>query len=162
MRKVYLSLFLITLAAAATLSQQLSVDQGKPDELKGVTKVYLSAANNSAHQSIIKEIKKSLPGLTFTDRPEEAEVWLVFDLGQSKVSNAEPASGLTSSSVPVSQRYELIATGSIVKPIAKNQVRKLMDFKDSSEPALAAKLSRNFARDFVKLYRKANAGTTRK
>ena len=161
MRKVSLSLFLIILAAATALSQQPTVEQGKPAELKGITKVYLSARDNNARQSIVKEIKKSLPDLTFTDRPEEAEVWLVFNIERGNVSNADPASGLTSSSVPLSLRNETVATGSIIKPIAKNRVRKLLDFKDSSETALAGKLGTNFAREFVKLYRKANADAKR-
>lgn len=158
MRKIGLSLFLIIMAAATALSQQLAVDNGKPGELKGVAKIHLSAANNDARQSIIKEIKKSLPELIFTNRPEEAEVWLVFNVVQGNISNVVPSTELGSGKVLFSPRNETLATGSVIKSIAPNHVRKLMDFKDSGEFVRADKLGTNFAREFVKLYRKANAG----
>jgi hypothetical protein len=97
MRKFGFSLLLIMMATVTALSQRVIVDQGKPDELKGITKIYLKADDDAAHQSIVKEIKTGLPDLIFTDTPDEADIWLVFNAGRGNVSNVDPASGLSSS-----------------------------------------------------------------
>lgn len=157
MRKLFLSVSLIALAAVSALSQQPTVEQGKPAELKGVTKVYLMASNSDARRSILGEIKRNLPNLTFTDRREDAEVWLIFNVVRGNVSNADPASSLLETRVPISPKYETIATGTVLKPIAGNHALQLTDFKDSTEGNVAGRLGSNFAKKFIRLYRKANS-----
>src|SRR4051812_42276789 len=123
MRKLGLILSMIFLAAATALSQQSTTGQDKSAALKGVTKIYLRATGYNAYQGIVNEIKKSLPDLIFTSRPEAAEVWLSFNVVRGNVSRADPGLELTSTQVPTSLRNETIATGEIVKPLAKDRVR---------------------------------------
>lgn len=157
MRKLSLSLFLIALIAGAALAQQPTIEMGKAAELKGITKVYLMASNSDARRSILDGIKRSLPNLTFTDRREDAEVLLIFNVLRGNVSNADPASGLTESKVPISIKYETTATGLVLKPVDGNHALQLTDFKDTSEGDAAGRLGSNFARKFIRLYRKANS-----
>src|SRR5205085_11842953 len=96
MRKVGLTLFLISLVTATALSPKLTAGQDKSADLKGITKVYLRATGTNAYQGVMSEIKKSLPNLIFTNRPEDAEVWLYFRVVRGNVSYADPGSGLTS------------------------------------------------------------------
>jgi hypothetical protein len=156
MRKVGLTLLMIILAAATALSQRPTAGQDKSASLKGVTKVYLRATGYNAYQGIVGEIKKSLPDLIFTSRPEDAEVWLSFNVVRGNVSHADPGLGLIATQVPITLRYETVATGEIVKPLAKDRVQKLLNYKDSSEDDLPNRFITKFARKFVKLYRKAN------
>lgn len=156
MRKAGLTLFMICLTAATALSQRPTAGQDKSISLKGVTKVYLKATGYNAYQEIVNEIKKSLPDLVFTSRPEDAEVWLSFNVVRGNVSRADPGSDVISDRVPISLRNETVATGEIVKPLAKDRVRKLLDYKEASEFDLPNKFITKFAREFIKLYRKAN------
>jgi hypothetical protein len=161
MQKFILSLCLVILAVASAHAQQLTVEKGKAEELKGVATVYLNTDAES-YRMIVKEVSKHLPGLSFTNKPEEAQAWLVFSVQKSKYSKGDPTSALTASRVSsVTEDYEFVATGTVVIPVAKDRVRKLLDFKDTSQSIIQNKLSTNFARAFVRMYQKANEGAKR-
>jgi membrane peptidoglycan carboxypeptidase len=52
---------------------------GNPQELKDVTKIYVYTGTQMAiRQDIMKEIAKKLPQLQMTEKPEDAEVVLIF------------------------------------------------------------------------------------
>lgn len=154
MRKVSLSLLLVILSAVTVLSQEVTVEKGKPGELKGVTKVYLAVPDSALRQSIQTEISRALPNLIFTATGDKADVWLIFS---SQTSGGAPHLAImdyrTSS---VAEPIRTSVLGSIVKPIAAHRVRTLMVYQDTAESANASHLGTSFARKFVKLYRQAN------
>jgi len=73
-------LLLTTLASA----QQGIAEYGKPDELKGVTKIFIFTGSDTySRDQILKEVaqrqkKGNLQGLTIVDRAEDADVVLSF------------------------------------------------------------------------------------
>jgi hypothetical protein len=55
--------------------------------------------------------------------------------------------------------YEMVANGSIIKPVSKDSARRLFEFKDTAPtttPFPGPVLSTKFAKAFIKTYRKAN------
>ena len=162
MTKITFTLFLgafLTLTAAA---QQPVVEAGQPEELKGVTRIHVSAFNKEARNNIIAEIKKRLPQVTITDRSEEAEVWLLFSVARRDFPKTNPMvelGGTRTSGTPVME-YEMVASGTIIKPVSKERGRRLIEFKETAPtitPFTGLALSTKFARAFVKSYRKANS-----
>jgi hypothetical protein len=150
----------IAFAAITAVSQQPAVDRGQPEELKGVTRIYVSAGSNSARNNIVKQIKRKLPQLTVTNSAGEAEVWLVFSSDRRSFSKGNPGSGLAASAASSStESYEVVGTGAVIKPITKSSAHRLIDFKDTTDTTTSASellLSTEFAKAFVKAYRKAN------
>ena len=159
MLKTGLTLSWIVLLAITTASQQPVVTPGQPEELKGVTRLYVNAASKDARDNIIAEIKKRLPQLTFAERSEDAEVWLLFSMQLRSFPKGDPTSGLTSSAAGTTIQYELVASGAVIKPVTKESAHRLFEFRDTSETTLSfpeQALSTKFARGFVKSYRKVN------
>ena len=160
MLKSLLMFCCIALTPIVAASQQPALDPGQPNELRGVTRIHVNATTNSARNNIIKLIRKSLPHLTVTNDMGEAEVWLVFSSNRRSFSKGNPSDGLTSSATSTSsEAFEIVAAGSVIKPVSKERARRLLDFKDTSETTTAAHdetLSAEFARAFIKAFRKAN------
>ena len=140
-------------------SKQPVVEPGHAEELKGVTRIHVSAASNDARNNIIGEIKKRLPQLTITERSEEAEVWLLFSIIQRSFPKADPTSTLAANSSGTSVEYEMVASGAVLKPVTQERARRLIEFKESTETTISfpeQALSTKFARAFIKTYRKVN------
>jgi hypothetical protein len=160
MLKISLTLSGIAFLAITAASQQPVVAPGQPEELKGVTRIYVSAASKDARNSIIGEIKKRLPQLTITERSEEAEVWLLFSIERRSFSKANPAYTLGASRTSgTSEEYEMVASGAVIKPVTKESARRLIEFRDTAETTTSfpeQALSAKFAKAFVKAHRKAN------
>jgi hypothetical protein len=159
MRKISFTVFSIAFLAITVASQQPIVQPGQPAELKGVTRLYVSAASEDTRNNIIAEIKKRLPQLTITERSEDAEVWLLFSAERRSSPKGDPTSGFGSSTSGTSVEYEMVASGAVIKPVTKERARRLWDFKDTTETTMSfpeKSLSTKFARAFVKTYRKAN------
>lgn len=159
MRKTGFTLFSIAFLAITAAGQQPSIQPGQATELKGVTRLYVSAVSKDTRNSIIAEIKKQLPQVTITENSEDAQVWLLFSTERRGFPKGDPTSGLGSSTGGTSIEYQIVGSGAVMKPITKESVRRLWEFKDTTETTMSfpeQALSTKFARAFVKTYRKAN------
>ena len=122
------------------------IEPGQPDELRGVTKLFVSI-DAEQRQVVIKEIKKELPSLEIVSRPEESDVHLLFFLRETRDGRIE-------------------SLGTVVRLIDANRARALFSFKDDLPPIYAQHsvkshgieytMPLNFAREFVRAYKKAN------
>jgi hypothetical protein len=135
--------------ALPSLAQSPIIEYGRPDELRGVTKVFVDAGPDAQQQEVVvREIKKQLPNLEIVSRPQESNIHLRFSLKETRDGRTQ---GL----------------GTVVKLIDVNRARTLCSFKDDLPPIYARHSIKNFgverimplrfAREFVKAYKKANS-----
>jgi hypothetical protein len=158
MRKLSFTVFWIAIAflTIAAASRQ-RVEPGQAKELKGVTRLYVSAISKDTRNNIIAEIKKRLPEVTIAERAEDAQVWLLFSAQRRSSPKGDPTLGISSSTSSV--EYEMVGSGAAIKPVTKERTRRLWEFKDTTETTMSfpeQALSTRFAKAFVKTYRKAN------
>jgi hypothetical protein len=139
------SLLILTLALPV-LAQTPVIEDGQPDELRGVTKVFVGL-DAQQREVVVKEIKKQLPDLEIVSRPEESDIHLLLSLKETRDGRIE-------------------GVGTVVKLIDANHARALCSFKDELSPIYEQHSSKSygidrvmplrFAREFVKAYKKAN------
>jgi hypothetical protein len=164
MRKIALLTLGIFFAAASFA--QVQFEYGKPDELKGVTKIFLdTGADMKNRERMLKEFdaarkKNQLGALVILDSPEGAEVVLAFSSDRETYyagsTTQPPASpGLASTSTP---RYSSVdrGVGYVVVPKGENRARLLMSMKKSASMRWDKWPSVSVAREFIKAYRQAN------
>ena len=143
----WLSLLILTFALPV-LAQTPVIEEGQPDELRGVKKVFVASSVDAQQRDVIvKEIKKQLPDLEIVSRPEESDIHLLFSLKETRDGRTE-------------------VVGTVVKLIDANHTRALYSFKDNLPPIYEQHSNKNygierimplrFAREFVKAYKKAN------
>src|SRR5438128_1520567 len=83
MKLIALAFSTVLLLSTAPFAQNIS-EYGKPDELKGVTKIFIFTGSDTySREQIIKEIdhrqkKGSMLDLKIVDRAEDADVLLTF------------------------------------------------------------------------------------
>ena len=140
-----LSLLILTLALPVS-AQTPVIEEGQPDELRGVTKVFVGL-DAPQREVVVKEIKKQLPDLEIVSRPEESDIHLLFSLKETGDGRTE-------------------GVGTVVKLIDANHARALCSFKDDLPPIYEQHSAKSygierimplrFAREFVKAYKKAN------
>jgi hypothetical protein len=128
------------------LAQEPTVEYGHPDELRGVTKVFVDTGIDVQHRDlIVKEIQKRLSNLEIVSRPEESDIHLRFSLKEIRDGRTE-------------------GVGTVVKMVGNNRMRVLLRFKDYTpfiyEPTASAAIDYArpllFAREFVKTYKRVN------
>ena len=147
-KMVWVSLLVLTLALPV-LAQTPVVEYGQPDELRGVTKVFVDAGLDAQQRGVVvKEIKKQLPDLEIVSSPEESDIHLRFFLKERRDGRTE-------------------WMGTVVKLIDANRARTLCSFKDNLPPiydqhsiksfGIERIMPLRFAREFVKAYKKANS-----
>lgn len=148
---------LLALACATTI-QARQIEYGDPSELKGVRVIFVdTGANMKLRQEIIKEIQKSkekLPGLVISGSPDDAEVILAFenDTVREAAGVSTSENGRSSSLL-----YRTVREGQGVVYKPGTRMRILMSFEDTQKRKLLERRpSTNFAREFVKAYKKAN------
>jgi len=160
MRKISFTIFSIAIACLTiTAASRQRVEPGQAKELKGVTRLYVSAISKDTRNNIIAEIKKRLPQMTITETAEDAQVWLLFSAQRRSSPKGDPTLGMGSSTSGTSLEYEMVGSGAAIKPVTKERTRRLWEFKDTTETTLSfpeQALSTRFAKAFVKTYRKAN------
>lgn len=143
----WLSLLLLMLASPV-LSQAQIIESGQPDELRGVTKVFVDINIDPQQRDVVvREIKKQLSQLEIVSRPEESDIHLRFFLKEMRDGRTE---GL----------------GIVIKLIDANRARTLYSFRYNLPPIYAQHSIKShgieytmplkFARGFVKAYKKAN------
>ncbi len=142
-------LVLLILACALPVSaQDPTIEYGQPEELRGVTKIFVDArANVRKREMIVRSITRCLPNLQVVSRPEESDIHLRFSLRELRNGQRE---GL----------------GTVVKLVGGNRERVLLSVDDEFPPIFEAGSMASygleqarpvmFAREFVKAYRKAN------
>jgi hypothetical protein len=134
--------------ASHVLSQAQIIEPGQPDELRGVTKVFVDISLDTQQRDVVvRELKKQLPQLEIVSRPEESEIHLRFFLKEMRDGRTE-------------------GFGTVIKLIDANRARTLCSFKEDLPPIFAQHSIKShgieytmplkFAREFVKAYKKAN------
>jgi hypothetical protein len=145
-RKMGWSSLLILTFALPVLAQTPVIEEGQPDELRGVKKVFVGLEAQQ-RQVVVREIKKQLPDLEIVSRPEESDIHLQLSLKETRDGGIE-------------------GVGTVVKLIDANHARALYSFKDDLPPiyeqhsiksyGIERIMPLRFAREFVKAYKKAN------
>jgi len=140
-----LSLLILTLALPVS-AQTPVIEEGQPDELRGVTKVFVGLEAQQ-REVVVREIKKQLPDLEIVSRPEESDIHLLLSLKETRDGRIQ-------------------GVGTVVKLIDANHARALYSFKDDLPPiyeqhsiksyGIERVMPLRFAREFVKAYKKAN------
>lgn len=149
-RKLFAGVFLSLLALALPASAQTgNVEYGQPEELRGVKKMFVETSlDTQRRDAIIKTLRKSLPQLEIVVTPEEADVHMRFEVKAAEGGKTE-------------------VLGSVVKVVGQGRVRVLYSYKDNTpdvfegDPILSYGVEyakpQVFARQFVKVYKKANS-----
>jgi len=140
-------LLLILMFALPALAQTPVIEYGQPDELRGVTKVFVGL-DAKQREVVVREIKKQLPDLEIVSRPDESDIHLLFSLKETRDGRTE-------------------AVGTVVKLIDANRARALYSFKMDLSPiyeqhsikkyGIERIMPLTFAREFVRAYKKANS-----
>ncbi len=140
---------LVVLACVLPVSgQNPTIEYGRPDELRGVSKVFVDTGTSvRKREMIVKAIIKYLPDLQIVSRPEESDIHLRFAVRESRNGQRE-------------------GMGIVVKLIGGNRERVLLTVDDEFPPisdgggivsySIEMARPRMFAREFVKAYQKAN------
>jgi hypothetical protein len=141
----WLSLLVLTFALPV-LAQTPVIEHGQPDELRGVTKVFVGL-DAEQREVVVKEIKKQLPDLEIVSRPDQSDIHLLFSLKETRDGRTE-------------------GVGTVVKLIDANRTRALYSFKTEMSPIyeqhsikshmIERQMPLTFARGFVSAYKKAN------
>lgn len=149
-RKLFAGVFLsLLLSASAASAQTGNVEYGRPEELRGVTRMFVDTSlDTQRRDAIVKDLRKRLPQLEIVSTPQEAEVHMRFDVKAAEGGKTE-------------------ALGSVVKVLSNERVRVLYSYKDNTpnvvegDPLLSFGTEHGrphvFARQFVKIYKKANS-----
>lgn len=163
-------LILLIVSGPSRYARGQTPEYGSVDELKGVTKIYVFTGNDlEVRENIVNEIRKKLPHLIVTNTIAEADVSLAFDAFASTTRSGSVTTGSATASVfgntvygsgssvttPVDQTV-IYATGFVVRFTPENRIRLLMQFSDVKSIIWERRPSTNFARAFVKAYKKAN------
>ncbi|HEY8459815.1 MAG TPA: hypothetical protein VIM99_05505, partial [Blastocatellia bacterium] len=112
--KMRLLSLLILILAPFVPAQTPVIESGQPEELRGVTKVFVGL-DAEQREVVVREIKKQLPDLEIVERPEESNIHLRFFLKETRDGRTE---GL----------------GTVVKLIDANRARALYSFRDKLSP----------------------------
>jgi len=144
-KMVWLSLLMLTFALPV-LAQTPVIERGQPDELRGVTKLFVGP-DVQQREVVVREINKELPDLEIVSRPEESDIHLQFSMKEMRDGRIE-------------------WVGTVVKLIDANRARALYSFKSELSPiyelhsiknyAIERMMPLTFARGFVSAYKKAN------
>jgi hypothetical protein len=158
-------LLLTTLASA----QEGISEYGKPDELKGVTKIFVFTGSDTySREQILKEVaqrqkKGNLQGLTIVDRAEDADVVLSFsEKGESyyRGSTTTPNVGYPGATSTAQYGYSRTGVGLVVKPLPNDKgLRLLMSVTAEKWRRGQDGPATKFAQAFVKAYMAANGET---
>lgn len=143
---VLLSLLLLAPAAAA---QTGGVEYGGPEELRGVVRMFVDTSlDTQRREAIVKDLRKRLPQLEIVSQPEQSDYHMRFDVKAGEGGKTE-------------------VLGSVVKVLGNDRVRVLYSYKDNTpdifegDPILSTGLEYGrplvFARQFIKVYKKANS-----
>jgi hypothetical protein len=144
---------LALLLALLLISHQSQTEYGKPEELKGLTKVFVDTGRNMKDRGRIEnEIRKSKIGVELLDSSDGAEVVLQFGGGKEESAGVSFGSivfpGIAIRSVNVGEGHVYVLRGG--KP------RLVMSYEGVETHLWEKKPAKNFGKRFVKAYKNAN------
>lgn len=141
-------LLLLTLA----LSFALQTEYGKPDELKGLTKIFVDTGGDVKNRErLSKEIADSKIGVTLLDSEAGAEVIIDFGGGKTDRLRGSMSGGV---GVLKTKRYN---TGEGRVYVVNGEKRRVvMSYEGEETHAWEKKPATSFGRAFVKAWKQAN------
>jgi hypothetical protein len=173
MNKLITMMLLLLCFFIAPAPAQTTFEYGTPAELRGIGRIFIDTGADAAMRTnIVKNIEKRLPELVIVTCPEEADIRLVFvtDNRYFVSHNYQSAirydyGGCTGHTVIESYEkpsywHVVRGMGMVVMCAGEQRLRVLMSFQDERGSWPERHPSTNFARAFVKEYRKANASKT--
>lgn len=140
------SIIFIFFFAFSISAQTNDYEYGKPAEFKGLTSIYINTGTDvESREIIVKEIEKADVPLKIVDDLKDAEIFLMYQGGMKDVQYK----------ATTDQR----STGKgfvAIKGKTPDRLRLLLSFEDTKNTYLEKKPAIKFAREFVKVYKKAN------
>jgi hypothetical protein len=136
-------------------SVDLKNRRGKPEEMKGLTKVFIdSDVDLKDRERIVKEIESAKLGLTVLDSAESAEIILDFVGGERKTTvDSYNAATKIYAPLPITLAFGR----GVVYVVRDGQRRAVLSFHDDGgNHFFPKKLATNFGKKFVKAYRRAH------
>ena len=168
MKLIALTFATVLFLSTTVLAQNIS-EYGKPDELKGVTKIFIFTGSDTySRERIIKEIehrkkKGSMLDLTIVDRAEDADVLVTFsERGESyfRGVTTTPNVGYPGSTSTPQYGYSRTGVGMVLKPLPNDKgMRLLMSVTAEKWRRGQDGPGTKFALAFIKAYMAANGET---
>src|SRR5262245_1420394 len=85
----WFSLLVLTFASPVS-AQEPIIENGQPEELRGVTKVFVDTGLDARRRDVVvREIQKLLPDLDIVTRPEESEIHLRLSQKETRDGRTE-------------------------------------------------------------------------
>jgi hypothetical protein len=167
MNRIALASFLITVSAVASLAQQPVIEYGKPEELKGVAKVFIDTGTDMKNRErmlkVFEKEKRKIPDLMIIDSPEGADVILGFaahiEPYMANIATRPPLGPGVDAPPMRTYREAEKGVGKAFIRKGANHVRILMEFSGSARSNSTPRPSEQFAKAFIREYLKANGGT---
>jgi N-methylhydantoinase B/oxoprolinase/acetone carboxylase alpha subunit len=156
MRNKILALICSIILIPITTFAQSGIEYGKTSELKGLKKVFVDTGGDMKNRErITKEIEKAKLGIELLDSVDGAEIILDFNSGKEKYLASVNTNPQGTVSTPI---YRSRNTGEGKVFIVKdNHLRVVMSFEDEERTVFEKKPATNFAKTFIKAYKKATS-----
>jgi hypothetical protein len=136
MRELVAAILFVYAAAGAPCGSALSFEYGRPGEIKGVHKVFISVGPEiTMRNEMAEQLERELPGLKVTDHAEDAEAVIAI------VPDNDPD----------------VTHFILYRPLTEGKARVLFEEKATVSRIHALKPHVKFAHMFVEEYQKANA-----
>ena len=172
MKRIVFALAFVLLLSVTAFTQKIT-EYGKPGELRGVTKIFISliymgSVELKDRDRIIKEIGKGkkkygISNLEVVDRLEDAEVILIYsEIVEGEITGATTTHAGNVSRTTVGERDKWTGKGIVVKPLPSGNQRLIMDSTNSQVSFLQNAPATSFGKAFMKAYVNANADIIKK
>lgn len=151
MVKFSLSIF-IALIFALSINAQVNYEEGKPSELKGLTKIFVETEDDlESYKYIIAALNKAkLPKVKIVDKVEAADI--VLDFLYDTVDLAVNPSGTATAT----NTAESVGNVLVVDKKSERTQRIILNLGIKQDPKARNKTANEFVKAFVKIYKKAN------
>lgn len=131
-------------------AQGPTYDYGKPETLKGLTRVYIDAGPDLKTRNRIEEdLKKAKLGLEFVEM-DNTQILITFRMTVDHRSVVVTDNVITEPDYPHGRAMVLVVDQQHDKP------RLVMSFDDIQRTILEGNPLKNFIKEFIKVYKKAN------
>jgi hypothetical protein len=127
---------------------------GKTEDLRGLKKIFVDTETDIKNRERIQKIlKDSKLGFELLDSDDGAEVILMFKAGSYNrtVGIPQPGGGTL-----IGQPKILTGAGFVLVTQSSGKPKLVMSFEDEQGTSFEKKPVTNFAKDFLKAYKKAN------
>lgn len=153
MKKLLVALALLILCAGVPMAQT-GKTENKPEEMRGLTKVFVDSGTDlKDRERIVKVIESAKLGLTVLDSAEGAEIILNF-VGGERQTTVDYYNAVTKIYAPLP--ITLGFGRGVVYVVRGGQRRAVLSFQDDGgNHFFPKKLATNFGKKFVKAYRRA-------